>query len=179
MKLYFKNKNSQCQTSPKGFTLVETLVALSILLVAIAAVFSVAQIGLGSLSTVRNRITGMYLAEEAMDGVKNIKDSNLLAGVDWLTGLKACATGSPCGYDILSPNGGAALENLSDFEVKIDSKGLYHQMDNNNGTPTGFVRKVYVDEIVPDKEARVHVVVTMPNGRFTTFEITEYIYKFF
>ncbi len=172
MNIFFKNK--------KGFTIVETLVALSILLVGITAVMSVSQLGLGSISIVRNRIIGMYLAQEAMDGVKNIKDSNLLSGASWLTGLNSCSTGNPCGYDIENVSTGkAALVSFSNLSVKIDNDGLYHQMTASGVSNTGFIREVTVKETIPDKEALVKVLITMPNGRFEPFEVSEYIYKFF
>jgi prepilin-type N-terminal cleavage/methylation domain-containing protein len=82
-----------------GFTLIEALVAVAIVLLGVTAAFSSAQFGLSSTSAVRNRVTAMYLAQEAIEGVKNMKDSNVLkrsAGVtpapDWLAGINQCFT---------------------------------------------------------------------------------------
>jgi len=162
----------------KGFTIVETLVALSILLVGITAVMSVSQIGLGSIPIVRNRVTGIYLAQEALDGVKNIKDGNLLSNSYWLKDLDSCYP-DVCGYDVENNSTGRAeVANFTDLEVKINDQGLYSQ-SATSGNNTGFTRQIFIRETVPNKEAWVYVRITMPGGRFVPFEITEYIYKYF
>ena len=57
----------------KGFTIIETLVAVSVLLIALTAVFAAAKNGLASSTALKNRIVATYLAEEAVDGKKILK----------------------------------------------------------------------------------------------------------
>src|SRR3989344_7388295 len=83
-----KNLTSQ----KNGFTLIETLVAISMIMVGITAAFSVAQIGVSSSSFAKDRITGFFLAQEAFEAVKNRRDLNLLqvnagGAPHWLEGL--------------------------------------------------------------------------------------------
>ncbi|HLP43886.1 MAG TPA: hypothetical protein VK145_01250 [Candidatus Nanoarchaeia archaeon] len=166
------------------------------LLVAVAAVFTVAQGGLASSSVLRNRITAAYLAEEAMNGVKNMKDTNLLRilngeSVNWLNGMTSCAN-TPCGYDVFGANGEGDLGVCSSFDqckVKMgtytDLTGVYRQMNASQNNPstvdTGFVRKIYIERTpgaLQEKEAKVTVEVTRPGTDFQPFEVTSYIYNF-
>ena len=173
-----------------GFTLVEALVAVSIILVGVTAAFGTAQLGLSSTSAVRNRITATFLAQEALEGVKNIKDSNLQkislnnqSTLNWLAGISnvetPCSSGSPCGYDILLEP--LLLKNcgeLQDCEIKIEN-GFYRQLAAV-AADTGFVRQISVEELPPlGKEARVTVTISRPGTSFPEFTVTSLIYNWF
>ena len=179
-----------------GFTLVEALVAVSIVLVGVTATFGVAQFGLSSTSAVRNRVTAMYLAQEGLEAVKNIKDSNLQkislddSDINWLEDISAggsapCDSDSSCGYDINYSSAGGALKScpeLQDCRVQIDSNGtskMYRQMLDWNGEDTGFIREIFVEEIIADQEARVTVVISIPDSSFDPFTVRSVIYNWF
>ena len=94
----------------KGFTLVETLVAISILSLSIIATFTAVQNGIQSSTVAKDQTTAFYLAQEAMEYIKNIRDENALhtigtgVTVDWLTGLSdvpsdPCYFGKVCEID--------------------------------------------------------------------------------
>ena len=76
--------------SPKsaGFTLVETLIAVAILMVAIAGPLTIASQALTSALGSRDAMIATYLAQDGMESIKNIKDNNVAAGAsDWLDGI--------------------------------------------------------------------------------------------
>jgi len=81
--------NHSLQAS-KGFTFVETLVAISILLMAIAAPLTLGSQGLAASRVARDQVIGTYLAQEAVEYARNIRDTNTLAAQDWLQGLEGC-----------------------------------------------------------------------------------------
>ena len=67
-----------------GFTLVETLIAVAILMVAIAGPLTIANQALISALGSRNAMIATYLAQDGMESIKNIKDNTLgTAGFDW------------------------------------------------------------------------------------------------
>src|SRR3989338_7875703 len=86
----------------KAFTLVETLVAVTILSIAVVGpMFSSAQnIKLASFS--QNQLVAFYLGQEAIEYVRNVRDTNLinLSG-DWLNGLTVCKGATGCYIDII------------------------------------------------------------------------------
>src|ERR1035437_8020416 len=59
-----------------GFTLVETLVAIAILMIAIAGPLTVAEKGLSAAIYARDKLIGSYLAQDGMEAIKNIVDTN-------------------------------------------------------------------------------------------------------
>ena len=89
----------------RGFTLIETLVAISILSLSIAATFSAVQNGIKSSTVAKDQITAFYLAQEGMEFIKNIRDENALhtlngTNTNWLTNLAINPDGSsgPCDF---------------------------------------------------------------------------------
>ena len=84
-----------------GFTLVETLVAITILMVAIAGPLNIAEKGLTVAANSRNQTIASFLAEDLTEYIQNMRDDNVLAGgsTQWLampSGSEVCATGTPC-----------------------------------------------------------------------------------
>lgn len=61
-----------------GFTLIETLVAISLLTIAIVAPMTLTMQSLSSAFYARDQITASYLAQEALEGVRAVRDSNAL-----------------------------------------------------------------------------------------------------
>ena len=84
-------KNSKTQ---QGFSLIETIVAIFIISVGIITVLSINYRNIGFSSDVSDKLTAIYLAQEGIEIVKNIRDTNLLtahkeptSGVEWDDGL--------------------------------------------------------------------------------------------
>jgi prepilin-type N-terminal cleavage/methylation domain-containing protein len=99
-------------TNQHGFSLIETLIAVSILMIAITGPLALVQAGLFSSIHQRNQVTATYLAQEALEYVKNLRDSNSYSQYSgttrgWLTGpdgvenslLATCAVPNGCYVD--------------------------------------------------------------------------------
>lgn len=65
-------------TRTKGFTLVETLVAISLLTIAIVAPMALTSQSLATAYYARDQITAFYLAQEAIEAVRAIRDGQIL-----------------------------------------------------------------------------------------------------
>src|SRR3989344_5252969 len=75
MKKLFKQKN-------KAFTLVETLVAISIFTVSLLGIMSVLASGISSTNYAKQKMIASYLAQEGIEYVRNIRDTNVLYSVN-------------------------------------------------------------------------------------------------
>lgn len=71
-----KNNKYYSAESPqdKGFTLIETLVAIFILLIAVTGPMSAAQNSLKASFLARDQVTAFYLAQDAIEYIKNHRD---------------------------------------------------------------------------------------------------------
>ena len=162
----------------KGFTLVETLVAISILSLSIAATFTAVQNGIQNSTIAKDQTIAFYLAQEAMEYIKNKRDNNALATLNnpdaptnWLVGMSAVA-GDPCRFDkvcrIDSPNktivecGSVAITsnppNVCPNLKQEASSSLYGHLDG--WTDTRFKREIQFQEVFINREVRVFVTVS-------------------
>lgn len=80
-------------TLQKGFTLVETLVAIFVLTLSITGPLFIAQQSFISAVTARDRTTASFLAQEGVEYIRSVRDHNYLSGRAWLTGLSTCIGG--------------------------------------------------------------------------------------
>jgi len=87
--------------NPKGFTLIETLIAVLLLATAIAGPLTIASKGLTATVVAKNQFTAFYLAQDAMEQVRFLRDSACLVatpGADgcpqanWLSALGPCTS---------------------------------------------------------------------------------------
>ncbi len=193
----------------RGFTLVETLVAISIIMVGLTAAFSVAQMGVSSSSLAKDRVTAFFLAQEAFEGVKNVRDHNLLlnnAGTPthWLENLTRVGieTGRPCGttfatacdYDLnhLLTNSANLLRRCSDngmnnctlkhrtFGGSGRNSIKFYGYGGGGGSPLSrFSRKIIIEELPGNVEARVTVRVTWGAGPSKTLEVSNNLLNWF
>ena len=81
-----------------GFTLVETLVAIAILVMAILGAFTAVQSGLSSSIFSKDQVIAFYLANEGIEQIRNIRDENALNGRPWLAGIADLGS-DPCNFN--------------------------------------------------------------------------------
>lgn len=85
-------------TKNKGFTLVETLVAISILVLALTGPLAIIAQSLKASNFSRDEITAAYLAQEPIEFIRNMRDQNTLRSTNasfWLTGPSGGAGNGP------------------------------------------------------------------------------------
>ena len=166
---------SQQKTMPKmvsGFTIIESLVAISVLLISIAGPISLAQQSMVSARLTKNQISAFYLAQDAIEFIRSKRDSNILASEGdpaiWLSGLGDCLLGEclvdvPAG--IISDCGGECALIRKDNDP-INGSGLYGY--DSGWTETNFRRNITMTALttggVPSKEVYVEVEILWDNG---------------
>lgn len=76
----------------QGFTLIETFIAISILLLAITGPLTLVSNSISDASYAANQITAFYLAQEGLELVINRWEENKYNNQDLLLGLENCAS---------------------------------------------------------------------------------------
>ena len=164
-----------------GFSFVETLVAITVLLVAVVAPMSLAQEGIMAARLSQDQIVAFYLAQEGIEAVKNIRDNNRLDGSkpEQLQGLDDCnigvasnTTGLGCTIDAKGGVGGQFItapcpSTGCPVMRKSESAPFWYGYDATGMEDTKFTREVRV--WYPDTnnrfEATAEVIVTWPFGK--------------
>lgn len=72
-----------------GYILVESLIAITIVVVGLLGIFSLLSRSLSLNRVVADRFVAAYLAAEGIELAKNIIDNNILAGRPWNAGLSS------------------------------------------------------------------------------------------
>lgn len=143
----------------KGFTIIEALVAIAVLMMALGGPLVLAVSSIGDARASKNKVTAFYLAEEALEYVRNVRDSNYLqrtktpGSPGWLDGLGDCI-GGYCFFDIFTPT--ATTCGASCPLMKIDTGNHYGYA----GADSIFKRTVTIDNTLNSgNEAKVEIRV--------------------
>lgn len=180
----------------RGFTLIETLVAISLLTVAIVAPMSLAAQSLAAAYYARDQITAFFLAQEAIEAVRSVRDAQILEiaqntgteGVDLFGSVPLGDT--PFTIDAGEVEADQAIDTCDTTCPPLQTNGdLYGYYDNpptnpppsdsgwQNSNFTRTVRAAYVD--AEQDEVRLTVTVTWKTGAFQerSFSISENLYR--
>ncbi len=155
MKIFFNQ-------SEKGFTLIETFVAVLILVFAVIGPLGLLSRAIADGNYAKNQVTAYYLAQEALELVINQRDRNLVSGGDWLSGLGACSVSNPCKiyFD--------ALLEVEPCTPSDDESCRLYIGSNNKYTHSGeqsslFSRYIYLSNNTGNNSANLSVVVKWMN----------------
>ena len=182
-----------------GFTVLETLVAVFVLSIAIAATLAAASTGLQSSFYAKDQITAYYLAQEAIEVITNLRDRNFIdiAAPTWRQGFQDCANIEcavdstitiPPGnveamlIDCFGPEGPGGSNELREecYRLRYNdtTKTYAHPTPTSDTDPAGwvkskFVRKIFFEVLTnpSDDEIAVTVTVTWQAGRFNTKQV--------
>lgn len=144
----------------QGFTLIETLIALTVLIMIITGPLSLATKSISASIFSQDQITASYLAQEAVEYIINIRDNNSLQDNDWLYGLDQCLGASGCYVDARNNN----IVSCGSVCPKIkydESGGFYYNYQT--GQDTIFTRTVKISKINiqgNEDEARIEVIIS-------------------
>ncbi len=174
----------------RGFTILEVIVAIFVLTVAVGGSFVLIQQTLIAASLAESKLTAHYLAQEGIEIVRNIRDTNWLEqrtdfNFYWDTYL---AEGLEIGEsrDYIVDYNDDRLKNFESNPLNLDEYGFYSYdvLDN----PTPFKRKIRITKLTLDlpplnsypDDYRLLVTVQVEwseRGRNHSVEVSEYLYN--
>lgn len=168
--------------SERGFTLVETLVAITILIFVIIGPMTIATKGMRMAYFADEQITAVFLAQEAIESFERLRDNSALDTLygsetdtwAWFdtppgsgegSGIGNCTGASTCDIDITT---GTYHECVDSGTPESDTCRLYYDSgatngfvysyDDTNGTLSPYKREIYLAE---DGAGNVQVTVTV------------------
>jgi len=175
MHQFFKNKRD-------GFTLVETLVAISIFTMSILALFSVLAKGISNTNYAKTKIIASYLGQEGIEYIRNMRDTFVLynpsssqAGWnDFNTKLAngSCQVANGCYFNADNLDYGDTTQPMIDITLTAcgascpplsfdSSTGKY----GYTGPDSDFVRKIQITQVgSPVNEVKVFSTIYWTQG---------------
>lgn len=170
-------KHANCSKSParilvRGFTLIETLVSITILTLAITGPMTIAARSIQATRYAKDSLIATFLAQDALEFMIAKKDYNIfMLGIDeWRNGM--VSDGTYCVDSTTGLDGG-----LSNNPCLLRfANGLYQPA---TGDPTPFTRSVEV-ETLSAGEVRLTARVAFPGRTFSgdrTVEIVTNIFQ--
>lgn len=137
-----------------GFTVVESLVAITIIMMAVVAVAGAVRTGTIVSAGAGDTITARLLAQEAVEYVQNVRDSHIIdfkdtgdATTEWLGGLDACWSGAMCTVDISDPASVVVSPCVSGVCSVMKYDGSTGRYGYTTGANTKFTREVNITDV--------------------------------
>ena len=129
-----------------GFTVLEALIAISIIVIGVGGVFGLTSRTVADSSANNNKLVAVYLAQEGIEIVRNIRDTNYLKirqavpGAAWDDGIilpgNDCATWCEADYNDAALSGVVAGLN----PLQRDGNTSIYSYDGGSATP--FTREI-------------------------------------
>jgi len=169
----------------KGFTLIETLVAVSIFSVSLIGILSVLGSGIADTNYAKRKMTATYLAQEGIEYIRNVRDTYVLYATSLTKGwgeedeegtfinkIKKCnlnGNNEGCGINNSVPmtQGNFIFKCTSNEKCNLsENNGNYYSNGNNSSTDpdSGFIRRIWMEETVPGAEAKIFSKVEWKQG---------------
>ena len=162
-----------------GYLLIESMLAITVILVGLLGIFSLLSQSLSLNRVIADRYVASYLAGEGLEVVKNIIDNNVLAGNPWNSGLSAGKYQFDYAADEVGTDCGASC--TQDFYFDANKK-VYSYTANDQ--KTNFNRIIFLEPLV-DKSGlaqaiKVNSIINWPargGGRFT-INLEDHFYNY-
>ena len=161
-------KNYKCY---RAFTLIEVLVAISLLVVALLAAISLLIRTISLSSVITDKFIAANLAQEGVELVRNLRDNNLLNGRTWNYNLSA----------------GKYYLDLDDKDLTKCSNGCpYLKFDKttgfysyNSGLSSKFKRAIIINYPTADEMQINSIVEWREKGIDFKIDVEDHLYNFY
>jgi len=164
-----------------GFTLIEVIVAIFLIIVGMVGVLITIQNIFPSIRIVSSQLTAAYLTQEGIEIVRNIRDTNWLNGQDWNANIfdNCLSCSSPFVCNCQADYTSQSLSSFVSTEYLKINNGFYTYNSSPSAIQTPFVRKITVASTTADggrTEVEVSVIWRV-GGKNYQASTTEYLYN--
>lgn len=173
----------------RGFTLVETLVAISLLLIAVVGPMTFLTRSSQSTEVSNQQIPAVFLAQEGLELVQAERDNEFLewfdnnghnAWTEFRNTFAACdSAGDECAVEI-SDSGdvevtvcGSTDNDCFLYYDETNDRSRYTYEDSTDAVATPYRRYIYLEEVDSDREVRVVSRVEWRSGSLIDQQVAE------
>lgn len=164
-----------------GFTLIETIVALTLIVAAVSGPMALATRGIFSAKFAKSRLVALNLSQEGIELIRHMRENNVLAGHDWRGLSGACPStcsrlqDGPYQPDVFTAASGSTPPINAGAILRYDeATGLYSQ---STGLPTPFTRVVELSTPAANQMRVLSTVTWMESGIPRSSRVEEVFYN--
>jgi prepilin-type N-terminal cleavage/methylation domain-containing protein len=194
MKSIFNFQPSPSSPRQRGYSLVEVLVAITVLMIALVGPLTIAHSGLKRSYFSKEQTMSIFLAQEATEAVVKLREDGALAAASFDTAAVwsrvqaldgRCPVGGNVWCGVTVADTGSVIPasfyacNNTNCKIKYQSAARvpYKQGASVAGTDTNYVRGVQID--VEDSHAHVVSAVVWSGGTWGRVELETYVYNIY
>ena len=160
-----------------GFSLLEVMVALSLLVITISSTMALIANSFNVVTEAKNKIIARYLAQEAIEYVRKVRDDQAYEN-EWLK--NPLTIGADIGVDVYDNVVGDIKPCGFMNQCILTYDSLTGEYSHDNSFPnTIFTRKININELQLNIEAIVTVTMLWQHkGTAKSFILTEHIFNY-
>ncbi|MCK4453842.1 prepilin-type N-terminal cleavage/methylation domain-containing protein [Candidatus Parcubacteria bacterium] len=185
----------------KGFSLLEVLVAITVITVGLVGIVGLIVYNISISRVSSNKVIAVNLAQEGIEAVKNIRDSNWLAKKDWYEGIKGTVAGKNYILELSDPNqnpstaewefsdGGVDTIDHQKYQVYYDKNEKFYAQEHGarpgdwEETQSDIHRLIKITKVDIDAmnyylEVKSNVQWIDQNGNSHTITLEDHLYEY-
>lgn len=175
----------------KAFTFVELIITIFVFTVGILGVYKIVQYPITDIRRYNSRLAAVYLGQEGIEVVKNMRDGNLVqistgSSIPWDQGLSGGVIGSgglcyESAYNDVNftLKSCSAAEDCNGFSnLLLGASGFYSY---SGGSLTKFKREIKIEDVLDGQDIykKVSVIVCwQDNGKNYKAVVMDYLYNY-
>lgn len=134
-----------------GLTLIEVIIALAVITTGVISSLTLTSYNLTTVFASETRLVAANLAREGIEAVRQLRDSNWLAGYPWNQGIAEAGTYrltvnfNPENNFWATQSQQADIDNCADCQLYFDDSGVYSH--NDSGAVTVYKRLIALRQI--------------------------------
>ena len=160
--------------SSRGFTVLESIVAIAVLSLSVAGVFSAVQQSLSQAIIAKDEVKAFYLAQEAIEIIRNKRDTNQLSKIntgsgnwlDGIVGVSDCSIGGICKVDAYAAD--KIQSCVTNCENLRQNQTTFLYGYDGSWVATNFKREIQIESINAN-EISVTVRISWTKGSLPPF----------
>lgn len=176
------NAKRRCGNFLTGFTLIEALVAITILIIGVLGPLALAARSISDGLFAQNQLTANMLASEALETLINQRNTNVLAGIDPFFGILEEGTDSSSEIGVVGKTGaiswGCSGGCYLTYDGETENAYITTGVGDNPNDSGAFLRQITASRAAADAdELKIEVTINWKNKNVPkSFSAAEYLY---